>query len=190
MYFVLPQLFAGDLWGCPSCPVQPQGAPAFVRKFQFSLGNQTVLLVRWLHGPNCPWYFVMQNDRAGQAGSQLWALSSACVLDLGAVSIQTISLSRPSTCSSVVHDYRSHWVKDWVTSHYFLHCDALMQINPLKSAPETVRHRGCVNEAKLWSEIWRWSGLLTLSYVFFTKSPSLSSSVNWQKNSNALVEVL
>lgn len=155
--------------------------PVFLRKPDSSPSQMIALAQQSLVFCDAEW-----QSRAGSFP----ALSSACVLDLGAVSIQAISLSRPSTCSSVVHDYRSHWVKDWVTSHYFLHCDALMQINPLKSAPETVRHRGCVNEAKLWSEIWRWSGWLPLSYVLFTKSPSLSSSVNWENNSNALVEVL
>ena len=116
----------------------------------------------------------------------------ACVLDLGAFSIQAISLSLPSASSSGIHDYQSHWVKDWVTSHYFLYCEALMQINPLKLAPKTASHRGCVNEGKAME--WDLGVILAgcpSAPSFLASHPAfLFSLVNGENNSNDLLEVL
>lgn len=126
-------------------------------------------------------------DAAWQSlAGKFLSLSSLCVC-----SIHAISLSLPSAFSSVIHDYQSHWVKDWATFHYFLHCEALMQINPLNPAPKTVSHRGCVDRGKAME--WDLGVVLACCPSAMSSLAShqafLSSSVNRENNSNDLMEV-
>lgn len=66
--------------------------------------------------------------------------------------------------NSVVRDYHSDQMKNWVTCHYFPHCETLMQISPLSPAPEIVI--GAVwTRARLWSKTWMWVLACCLSAV-------------------------
>ena len=65
------------------------------------------------------------------------SLSLVCMLSQTLYrAMQFMLLLQYFILNSVVCDYHSHQVKDWVTSHCFPHCESLVQISPLKSAPE------------------------------------------------------